>query len=87
MEKTNINSAEKYLIEKYPGEGIYENTDDFLNQEVVFVVKNSIWIIGPECIPLIEEKQKPESSISESLHLKTIAILSGKSNELDLNKD
>ena len=79
MKIEKINLANEYLADEYHKSGFYivNNTNLFLvNKEKSMVFQ--ICFVGD--IPILEE----ESAISESLLLKTIAIMNGKVKDIEL---
>ena len=42
MEKTNVTSGYKFVSDQYPGNGVFLNTDNNGNSEIVFIDKTAL---------------------------------------------
>jgi hypothetical protein len=79
MEKTQFTSGEKWDAQNYPGEGLYENEDENRDRDVVVVAGDATWMLPLAAKKFFEpEGNEKPAGISEDTHLKTIALLTGR---------
>ena len=78
MKKTNISLSKKYDTSSFSGKGVYQNTDEMGNEDIILIGNNGAWFnIGNhsdwEGVFDVEEP-KPQG-VSEELFLKTMKII------------
>lgn len=55
MKDTYVRADHKHIPDYYDKDGIYFNTDDNNNKDIVFVLGNDVWLIDGKFKDLIEE--------------------------------
>lgn len=88
MEKTTISNAEKYNYQSYPSQGIFENKDEQGYIDVMVICNMSVWSLPKESIQILEKEfgGQEQTMISEKTLLKTIAVMNGNIENLNLNE-
>jgi hypothetical protein len=78
MKSTKLNQADKCNYTKFEGKGIYHNTDEYGNEDIILIGSKGIWwnIGHPSEWLGVFDIEKPTAGVSEKLFLKTIKTLS-----------
>ena len=79
MKIENINVSNEYITDEYPESGFY-----IVNNTNLFLVNKEKMMVFLICTVIDIPYLKEESAISESLLLKTIAIMNGKVKDIEL---
>lgn len=90
FERTNVKSKCKWNADEYPNSGFFNNMDDNGLNEVIYVNKETNYIVTLETPDLFRQvangfsPTQKRGTVSEEFALKLVAVASGRHNDVEL---